>query len=157
MKITTFAFLEDDYQDFLKKIQELEEELDKTLGEIGDSTDDSGNTWHDNFAFEEGNRKADMVSKRLRDLTAIRRRAEVVKPSPNRGEVILGRKVTFRDEETGEVKIQKIGSYLISGSTKDSISYNSPLAQLLMFGKTSEVKTGEIAGKEKKFKILKIE
>jgi transcription elongation GreA/GreB family factor len=67
----------------------------------------------------------------------------------------IGSRVTTVDAETGEEKTVFIGSYQVFGNN-GRISYNSPLARILLGAEVGEIVAGEIAGKEKKFEIVSI-
>lgn len=64
----------------------------------------------------------------------------------------------IRDEISGKNKTFKIGSYMVFDNDGGRIiSYNSPLAQIVMGVKIGEVRSGKIGRAEKSYKIIKIE
>lgn len=154
----SYLFLLDDLDALDKKINENKKRLSEALKRIGDSCDEGGDTWHDNFAFEQAQRDAEIWSHRIRDLNSIRREAAVVYADDfEKGFATIGKLITIVDIETGEEKKFRIGSYMVVDESKESISYVTPLANLIMNAREGEIKEGKIGGKKRKFKILKIE
>ncbi|MCK6463013.1 MAG: GreA/GreB family elongation factor [Candidatus Pacebacteria bacterium] len=151
-----YYFFEEDLKDLDKNIDAIKVRLDKIGKEIGESCNQSSETWHDNFGFEEGRRQQDMWSKQLSDLLEIRHRARIVPSSIGNDHVSIGSIVEFEDTETKEVQIYRISSYMIFNQKHGLISYNSPLAKILIRGTVGEERGGIINGKNKIFKILKV-
>lgn len=150
-----YYFLPEDLEVLDKKIEENKQRMQEALKRIGDSCD-GGSTWHDNFPFEQAQRDAELWSTRLRGLISIRNNIEVVYPIDfKEGRVNIGRIVTIRDEDNDQTREFQIGSYMILDEERNAISYNSPIAQLIMGAVIGEVREGVIGGK-KKFKIINI-
>jgi len=148
-----FYFLKEDLDELNKKISELMEELNKFTLEIGkDYQEDRGI-----FTFEEGERQKQMMSRRLQELIQIRNNAVIATPNGCLKEVGFGRRVTFEDKETSEVFKYKIGSYMVFFENDNVISYEAPLARLLVGSKVGDVKEGLIGSKKRIFQILNIE
>lgn len=156
MEKNMFYFLKEDLDELDNKITEIKKRLEKIGKEIGESCNQSSETWHDNFGFEEGRRQQDMWSKQMSDMLEIRSKAIVIDHNIKNNRVIVGSLVEFEDMATGEIQAYKISSYMILKQRHGFISYDSPLSKILMGGTAGEEKKGEIAGKEKIFKILKI-
>lgn len=151
-------FLKDDLEALDAKIGELRSKLEETLKEGGESTRQSSETWHDNFPFEEAQRQFSLLAGQLQKLVDIRKKAKLVDVSESSDKVIIGSMVTIRDEASGENKTFKIGSFMVfSNDGGRTISYNSPLAQIIMGAKIGEARIGKIGNAEKNFKIIKIE
>ena len=93
---------------------------------------------------------------RLRELIHIRNNARVIQPDPQGDKVSIGRVVTIQDATTGETQTFKIGSYMIF-KEKEEISYNAPLVRMLIGAEVGDERTGKIGGKQKTFRIIKIE
>lgn len=151
-------FLKEDLEALDAKIDELRSKLEETLKEGGESTRQSSETWHDNFPFEEAQRQFNLLAGQLQKSVDIRRKAILVDASESSDKVIIGTVVTIRDETSGENKTFKIGSFIVfSNDGGRTISYNSPLARIVMGVRINEVKSGKIGIAEKSFKVIKIE
>lgn len=99
-----------------------------------------------------------MWSTRLRELIRIRNQTRVLLEPPKGDTVTIGRTVTAENENTGETLVMKIGSYMVlTNEEGEVISYNAPLARMLVGGRVGDTRESVIAGKKKSFRILKIE
>lgn len=151
-------FLKEDLEALDAKIGELRSKLEETLKEGGESTRQSSETWHDNFPFEEAQRQFSLLAGQLQKLVDIRKKAKLVDSAASNDKVIIGSMVTIRDESSDQLKIFKTGSFMVfSNDGGRTISYNSPLAQIVIGAKIGEVRSGKIGIAEKSFKIIKIE
>ncbi len=152
-----YYFLKKDFEALNTEISKIADKI-KVIGqEMGKSCQEGAETFHDNFAYEDGERQQYMWSGRIRGLIRIRNQARVVEPQ--KGETIsLGHIVTVKDELTEKVRIIKIGSYMaLAKQEEEVISYNTPLAQMLIGGRVGETREAIIVGKKQSFHILKIE
>ncbi len=146
-------FLTEDMKDLEHRILELRNRIATAKRNVGVAVSGGGETWHDNFAFDQAHREHDMWARRLRDMLELRNRATVVEPDYLAGYVGLGRTAVVRDEDTGEVREWRIGSYMVFDQ-RSSLSYRSPLAKVLLGAGVGAVVEGEVAGSKKKFSIL---
>jgi transcription elongation GreA/GreB family factor len=148
-----YYFLKEDFIELDKRINELNEKIRKISLEIGkDAQEDRGI-----FTYEEGERQKYMWSTRLRELIRIKNNAKIIEPDIKVDKVSLGRCVTIIDEETGSVQKYSIGSYMVLIEKENVIAYNTCLARLLIGAQVGEVRSGEIAGKKRNFRVLKID
>jgi len=147
-----FYFLPDDFDLLDKKIETLHQEIDRLGKAIGLSSDISGETFHDNFDYEECSRQQAMWSEEIRKLSLIKRKAKIIHPRKNGDVVAIGRTVSL--DNNGKKMTIKIGSYMTFNS--DSVSYASPIVKLIFGAKSGETKEGLIQGKKTKIKILEI-
>lgn len=153
-----FYFFIEDFNKLCIQIEEIIKKIKDFGKEIGQSCNESSETYHDNFAYENSERQMQLLSTRLREIIEIKNKAKIIKRGTNTGKVTLGRIVTFIDDDTEETKTLMIGSYMVLDENCEKvISYNSPLAKILMGGSEGELREGVIAGKDKRFKIIKIE
>ena len=97
-------FLEEDFRGLNQEIAHICDKIKDAGREMGLSCQEGAETFHDNFAYEEGERQQYMWSKRLREIIAIRNNSRVVTPDSGTTRVSLGKKVTIRDNATGETK-----------------------------------------------------
>ncbi len=151
-----YYFLKHDYNELKNQIQYITDKIRAIGQEMGASCEEGAETFHDNFAFEDGERQQQMWTRRLNELRRVQQDAEIIEPSHRTDCVIFGKKVTIYDEALDQEKTVIIGSYL-NFSNSGSISYNSPLARLIIGAEAGEVRQGMIAGKKKTVEIVEIE
>lgn len=151
-----YYFLREDLDRLDQEIARINTEVEKSLREMGESCTQSSETWHDNFGYEEGKRQAAMWSQRLADLVAIRQQAVICDRPINPDKVVVGACVKIREIVSQEEKEFVVGSYTSFEAEDGRVSYDAPIAKILMGGKVGEFKQGEIAGTRKTFKIISI-
>jgi len=149
-----YYFLPHDFEELNAQIDRICTTIKEIGQEMGASCREGAETFHDNFAFEDGERQQYMLSNRLRELIKIRNNSRVVNSS-NGNKVSIGRIITIRDEITGEKQTFKIGSYMVFRD-QNAISYNAPLARCLMGAEVGEIREGTIGGKKRQFVVLQI-
>jgi transcription elongation factor GreA len=150
-----YYFLREDYEKLNEQILEISNRIREIGQEMGNSCQEGAETFHDNFAFEEGERQQQMWSRRMAELLEISLNAVIVDAAVNPGKVGIGSRVTAIDFETGERKTLCIGSYQVF-SQNGRISYDSPLGRILLGAEEGDVVTGSIAGKKRRFEIESI-
>ena len=150
-----YKFFKEDLDALDFKISELRNTIRETGQQMGAATED-GEREHDNPELDDAMRRFEMWSKHLRDLNEIRGRVVIVDPSEVKAEIVsLGCTVTFADQDENERTVS-IGSYMPSDASTD-ISYNAPIAKILIGLKIGEYREGKIAGQDVEFEVLKIE
>lgn len=155
-----YYFLKEDFEALNAEISKIADKIKEIGKEMGKSCQEGAETFHDNFAYEDGERQQYMWSGRIRELIRIRNQVRVVLKPDNGDRVSLGTTVTVEDEDAGEVRTIKIGSYMVLAEQtgrQEVISYNAPLARMLVGKKVGEIGEATISGKRKSFLILKIE
>lgn len=150
-----FYFLMEDFGQLEKQIQEVCERIRKIGEDMGKSCQQGAETFHDNFAHEEGARQQYMWSNKLRELIRVRNSARVVTPNPTSDKVSIGKKVTIIDESSGQTKTLRVGSFMVF-SKDDTISYNAPLARLLMGAKIGERVEGIVGDKVRSVLVVDV-
>ncbi len=120
-------FSKADYDGLVKNIHEIAKMLENSNRDAIESTQESSETWHDNWRFEEGIRQSRMLSKQIEELKNIFSSAKIVSQPDN--ETLLGYKVEF--EQGSKKKRVIIGSYFSYSNTPEIISYTSPIAQAI--------------------------
>ncbi len=153
-----YYFLKKDFKALNTEIEKIADKIKEIGKEMGKSCQEGAETFHDNFAYEDGERQQYMWSGRIRELIRIRNQARVIL-EPQKGDTVsIGCTVTVEDERTGETRTMKIGSYMVLAKEEgEVISYNAPLARMLIGARVGNMKESVIAGKKKQFRILKIE
>jgi len=152
-----FLFLKEDLDGLNAQIEAEKLKLRETGKAMGASVA-GGETYHDNFAFEDAQRQFGMTSGRVAELNEIRNGANIVSVGTV-DKVSIGRIVTYEDVKTGEKDRIRIGSYRVYVEIPgvDTASYNTPLARALMGGVIGQVRDGIIGGAMKSFRITSIE
>jgi len=150
----TFYFTADDLIRLDAEIGALSDRVREIGQDMGASCTEGAETYHDNFAFEEGERQQRMWAHRIGKLRAIRRAARLVKPVEQTDKVTMGRTVTFVDTETGRERTLTIGSYLIFDTGR--VSYQAPIARALIGASRGDVRMLEHAGHCREIEVLQI-
>jgi transcription elongation factor GreA len=154
--VMSFYFLREDFGKLNAQIAEINARIKQIGKEMGASCQEGAETFHDNFAYEDGERQQQMWSVLLRELMEINNNAAIIDASGSADQVDIGSCVTICDVRTGEEKSLRIGSYRVF-ENHGTVSYNAPLGRMLLGAKEGEVVVGEIAGREKRFEILSID
>ena len=150
-----FYFLPDDFKLLNHKISSLAETFKEIGQDMGKSCQETSETFHDNFGYEDGARQQRMLSGRLQEMVQIRNNARVVKPPPSGCRVGIGREVEVMDEIRGERRTFKVGSYMVF-CNKDTYSYAAPLVRLLIGAKEGDVREGKVNGRLRCFEVLRV-
>lgn len=150
-----YYFLPTDFEKLNEQIQQIVSRI-KEIGRImGESCREGAETYHDNFAYEDGERQQQMWSVRFRELVRVRDDARVVNPEKPCERVGIGCTVVVLDMDTDEEKTLQIGSYMTFNGNA-SVSYNAPLARMLLGGSQGDIRKGVIAGRKRCFEIVEI-
>lgn len=120
-----------------------------------ESGDTSG--WHDNFAFEENQRRMHQLAHRLRTLERLLDRAEVVPPlveAPER--VVVGTHVRWRFEDEDEDAARELwlAGFEDGEPNEGRVSYDSPLGRALVGAEEGDLREVVIAGRRRRVEVL---
>jgi transcription elongation GreA/GreB family factor len=149
-----YKFFKEDLDALDFKIKELKRTIREAGQQMGAATED-GEREHDNPELDDAMRRFEMWSKHLCDMNEIRGKAELVSPVEVKTErVSIGCDVTFSDQN-GDEKTISIGSFMPSEAST-AVSYNAPIAKILIGLKIGEYREGTIAGKHVEFEVLSI-
>lgn len=121
-----------------------------------ESGDTSG--WHDNFAFEDNQRRQHQLAHRIRDLERVLDSAEVVEPwteAPER--VYVGVSVTFcfSDAPDDERTIWVAG-FEDGDPAAGRVSYDSPLGRALLGAEEGDERRVRIGDRERTVEVLEL-
>jgi transcription elongation GreA/GreB family factor len=156
-----YFFVKKDFDDLNQEIAATCDRIKDAGKEMGLSCQEGAETFHDNFAYEQGQRDQEMWSDRLRQLVRVRNNVRVIVPGPNHGQVRIGRLITVRDLSSGKEKVFRVGSYMIfKGKEVDDIltlSYDAPLPKALIGAKEGEKREAFFGGKRHHFEVVKID
>ena len=148
-----YYFLKEDLEELENKIVKLREQIKFYQSEKGLSVTQSSETQHDNSGFEESTRQIRRVWAEMENLARIKSNSEII--NPRRNKIGLGKIFKIKDLLSGEEKEILIGSYMVFADKK-AVSYDSSLAKILLGGKSGQVKSGLINGKEASFQIINV-
>jgi transcription elongation GreA/GreB family factor len=135
-----------------QQIAENQEQI-RIAKELGqESTEQSSESWHDNYNFEESQRQLKMLLNNLGRLSNAREKAEVVIPTSATETAGVGHAVKTRDVTTGIERELHIGSFMVSDRLRNMgmMSYESPAVSDLVgkrVGESARVRTddGEVS------------
>jgi transcription elongation GreA/GreB family factor len=128
-------FLRKDYDALLAKIDELAEALKQAGQEKGLWANQSAETWHDNFGYEQEQEREWALSERLQEFVDMKNDAQIVDYRPI-DQVDIGATVTIQEVGTGERRMLVVGSYqVLDQQHEDEVSYAAPLAKPLLGAK----------------------
>lgn len=148
-------FIQRDYDALAEYVDSVAREIRRVQGETAESTEQTSETWHDNFMFEEGERQMLILSERLANVNDTLARAVVVEPRAD-GSAGVGNVVEVIDETTGETRAIEIGSYLLLEQRPGIASYASPLGKLLYDARVGDVRAGVVGSTDRRFRITSI-
>src|SRR5919108_4298890 len=153
----TYRFLRKDYDALLAKIEELASALREAGQEKGLWANQSAETWHDNFGYEEEQRQEWTLSDRLEEYVQMKNDAEIVQSHPT-NEVDIGCQVTICDTATDERRTFVVGSYqVLDQEHENEVSYAAPLAKPFMGATVGEERKVTAGDKTMVFRVAAIE
>ena len=116
----------------------------KEAKEMGqEATEQSSESWHDNYNFEESQRQLKMHMNNLGRLSNMREKAEVVTPAENPLTVEVGTHVHYTIVGAAGVESVHVGSFAVGevNRAKGFISYDAPRVAGLIGGKRGDTRT----------------
>jgi len=151
----TFYFLPADLRKLDLRIEEVKEHIRAVGREMGESCSEGAETFHDNFAYEDGERQLHMWTRRLQELRRVRERAREVTPAGPPEFVRIGRTVRVLELDSGRERTLRIGSYMDFNGDRN-VSYASPLGRILVGAQEGDVREGRIAGGITRLEVLEV-
>ena len=156
-----YFFTEEGFSALDREINLVRERVKKAAKEVGLSCQQSSETFHDNFGYEQGERDHRMWSHQLQQLIQIRKYAKLVFSNPYERKVGIGRTVKVRDLDSSEDRVFKVGSYIILGDSGTNaipiFSYDAPLPKALIGAGEGDYREAFFGDKWHRLLILKIE
>lgn len=150
-----YYFAEKDLSILRLNIKQLREKIKEIGKNMGESCGEGAETFHDNFAFEDGERQLNMLTRQYAELKQIADNAVIAKVEQVE-KAMFGNIVLYKDFSNGAEKTIEISSYMVMRESKNLISYNSPLGKLLLGAEEGEIRKGIIGGKLKEVEIISI-
>lgn len=157
-QVTPCYFLAPDLEDLKLEIARVREHIQETKLASQEGTEQSSESWHDNYIFEEAQRQLKMMLNHLGGLSKALERAVEVEPPENPDTVEIGTTVTFLITDERRTDTFSIGSYMVFDQMRelDFISYETPIATILSGAKVGDERTGVVGGKEKTLIVREI-
>ena len=143
-----------------ERLAAVRAELDAIVADMPaalESGDTSG--WHDNFAFEDNQRRQHQLAHRLRELERILDQAELISPwtrPPDRAWV--GARVRYQDPDdpADEPRTVWLAGFGDGDPACGRISYDSPLGRALLGAAEGEVRTVHVGGVARSLEVLEL-
>jgi transcription elongation GreA/GreB family factor len=152
-----FRFLRKDYDALVAKIEELGHGMWEAGQEKALWANQSAETWHDKFGYEQEQQHQWELSERAESLVEMKNDAEIVERRVV-GEVDIGAQVTIENIEIGERKSFVVGSYqVLDQQHENEISYAAPLAKPFMGATVGEEREVTIGERRTLFRVVGIE
>lgn len=123
-------FTPEGYEQFLEKLEDKQGNIKQLQSELSDMASEGGNDWHDNFSFEQQQRKINMRSDDLKIAKKVLANAVVVDIPADPDKVCIGANIELKRNEKKEE--WRIGGYGESNPTERVAAYNTPIGQALM-------------------------
>jgi transcription elongation GreA/GreB family factor len=150
-----YYFLQSDYDELRALVDDVRARIRQASEAAAESAQQSSETWHDNYGFEEHQRQVAMLSQYLENLVKILNEAEII--TGVTGEQIgVGSRVTVEDTETGQILNYLIGSYMCLKQLNGHISYVSQIAKILLGAKVGDIRSGSTIAGEKTYRIISV-
>lgn len=156
MSETKFYILPSDRAFMVKRIAELEKEIQNLGPDFHVALNQSTETWHDNAPFDVLRDKQAGFAAELQSLRRMLRAAAPSPPKPKKGIVGIGSVVTFVEPGGREASYCIAGDWTSNAGKKINnatiVSVNTPLAQALINKKSGDVITIPPHGKKTEIK-----
>jgi transcription elongation GreA/GreB family factor len=151
-------FLQEDLEHLEQAIEEVRQHIRRAKHEAAESVEQSSESWHDNFTFEESQRQLRMLLNHLGGLSKQRERAVLVEIPTRPERVEIGTRVIFTGlgdaAETMILGSANVGPHM---SALGAISYLSPVGSLLLGGVVGETRARTISGRSVTLEIVSID
>lgn len=113
--------------------------------------------WHDNFAYEENQRRMHQLAARVRDLEALARRVRLAQPAATGAErARVGVSVRVVNTDDAHEAVWFLAGYDDGDVAGGRLSYASPLGAALVGAEAGDVVTVRFDGAERAVEVLEI-
>ena len=162
-----YLFIKEDLDVLQKQLENLRKKFKEAASDAGKSCQETSETFHDNFPYEQAMRDMEMYGRMVAEIGVIVSSAEIVlPPSKEDPSVSIGTIVKVLDLSSDHYEWIKIGGYMVlsknegksglSLEERKTDSYTSPLGQCLMGGKVHDLKKFKVGDKEKQMIIYEV-
>ncbi len=151
-----YYFLAKDYDALIARIEALSRDMAEAGQEMGRMAEQTSETCHDNFGFEDQERAQAKISKRIEDFIEMKNAAEIVdRHLPD--EVGIGAFVTIEDD-AGQTRRFKVSSYQVLDQQDEAeVSYAAPLARPFLGAKVGERRDVQIGEETTRYRVTAID
>lgn len=152
-------FLQHDLDDLDQKIAFTKELIKEAKIQGQEATEQSSESWHDNYNFEESQRNLRMYQNNLGSLSNAREKAVVVDPANLPDHVSVGHRVTLKVIGRDSVAYIDLGSYMVGDDFRrlGFISYDAAAAKGLLGLKIGEKATLHMDGERAEVEVVAYE
>ena len=145
------------FRRFLERMKSVASQYDAVVASNEDAADSGDNSvWHDNFAYEDNQRKMHQWAHQFHKLEVLKSKLVVIDLDPDPIQVKLGCEVIVYDMAEDSEKKYIIAGYEDGDPERNRISYTSPIAKAILGAKEGDLKKLKIKDKIKEFEILGI-
>jgi transcription elongation GreA/GreB family factor len=144
------------YERLLSRIARAREDylaVCRTNEEAAGAGDSS--VWHDNFAYEENQRRMHQLATRVADLERLAQSARIVSLPSSIDRVMVGTRVTVRIEDRAEARWE-IAGFDDGDPVLGRISYVSPLGRALIGTIAGEVLEVVLDGRARELEVIAV-
>lgn len=150
-----YQFFKSDLDALIQKRDLLAEQVRDAGQLVGETTRQSSETWHDNAPYDIAKQEFEHLLRQHAVLDEIAKQAQIIEPPRGFLDCVsIGAKVRYKND-LEEVRELKIGSYVPTEGS-GVVSYNAPLAQILMGNKIGDIATGVINNRSVAYEIVDI-
>lgn len=139
------------YHARLEDLKQIAKGTGKEIGEEAGMNCD----WHDNFGFEDAQRRFELDSRRANELSTALGEAQVVEAVEQSVRVAIGNTVQILEDDTTEKEVT-VGAWGESSPEHGLVSYESPLGKTLIGAEVGDSRTINIGGKTRTIEIIEI-
>jgi transcription elongation factor GreA len=138
-----------------RRIASLEQQYHESLGRAGAAAQNDSNSYHDNFEYEEGMRRADLLARQVSMLRETVKSAVVAEYPAQAEWVAIGHVVAVDIEESGICRLLICGEGE-GGIIDDGCSVASPLGQVLLGMRAGETQIANLPRGARKIRVVSI-
>ncbi len=140
---------------FLERIEGVLKLIREAQAEKGASCQEGSDNWHDNFAFEDLERKEIMLSRRYRDLVRALDEAVFVDSPRDHKRVQVGHHVRLR-WPSGDETVVRIAGHGESDPARSVIAYDTPIGRALIGARPGDEREFHHGGRSRSVEVVAI-
>ena len=141
---------------FRKKLAMLEQKLDESLKNAGEAAQNSSNSYHDNFEYEEGMRQQEMLSRQISELWKAIQNVRIADEPADDKQIAMGHFVTVRFDDRSTPEQLILCGEGEGALFENACSPSSPLGQALLGMTSGAKKTFSAGGRDMQIEVLAI-
>lgn len=156
MKVSSPYYTPAGYERLRLRIQRAREDYlavcrsNEEAAGAGDSS-----VWHDNFAYEENQRRMHQLATRVKELEHLAASARLVAPPPGATRATIGTSVEIRIDD-GEPTTWHLVGFDDGDPESRRLSYNSPLGRALVGAAPGDIREVLLEGRELEVELVAI-